>query len=234
MNKWFLFIGLAMVGAVHAFAITIGAGPVIGTNKNPNVTGSAVWQQEFQDWTSGDLRALDANDDQYKFAAGSDTARDLVAFYSHDDGTNVYFRLDFFDMLFGNENGELDVYVAIDCATGGQEWLPDYSDTKTDHPWEVCVGVYNSSAGSVYDSGFASHPTDFLGSYWRADLDGVEFGIKRSLLIAQGWNGTSALHLQPFICRDGTNVGAGEINGEASDVVDALGEIQRGTSTSNG
>ena len=234
MNKFLLFFGLVMLEAVHALGITLGAGPVIGTNKNPNVTGSAVWYQEFQDWTSGDLRALDGNDDQYKFNASADTARDLVAFYSHDDGSNVYFRLDLFDMRAGDENGELDVYVAIDCATGGQEWLPDYSDTKTDHPWEVCVGVYNSSAGSVYDSGFASHPADYLGSYWRADLDGVEFGIKRSLLVAQGWDGTSALHLQPFICRDGTNGGAGEIDGQASDVVDAMGEIQRGTSTSNG
>ena len=234
MNRFLQLIVSYAVLATGAYGVTIGAGPAIGTNKNPNVTGSAVWYQEFQDWGTGDLRALDTNDDEYKFGVGSDPARDLVAFYSHDDGTNVYFRVDFFEMAYGNEIGEIDVYVAIDCAAGGQEWLPDYSDSKTDHPWEVCVGVYNAGAGSVYDSGFATHPTDYLGSYWRSDLDGVEFGIKRSLLIAQGWNGTSALHLQPFICRDGTNGGAGEINSQASDVVDAIGTVQRGTSSSNG
>ncbi len=235
MKRILLLLAVFSVLATGAFGITIGAGPVIGTNKNPNLTGTNRWYQEFQDWGTGDLRALDTNDDEYKFSVGSDTARDLVAFYSHDDGTNVYFRVDFFDMAYGNEIGEIDVYVAIDCAAGGQEWLPDMTDTMTDHPWEVCVGVYNSAAGVAYDSGWTNHPSDYLGSYWRSDLDGVEFGIKRSLLIARGWNGTSALHLQPFICRDGTDVGgAGEINSQASDVVDAAGLIERGTATSNG
>ena len=234
MKRLLYLLASFAVMATGARAITIGAGPVIGTNKNANVTGSAVWYQEFQDWGTGDLRALDTNDDEYKFSVSSDPARDLVAFYSHDDGTNVYFRMDFFEMGYGQEIGEIDVYVAIDCASGGQEWLPDYSDTKTDHPWEVCVGVYNSTAGVAYDSAWASHPSDYLGSYWRSDLDGVEFGIRRSLLTAQGWDGTSALHFQPFICRDGTNGGAGEIDSQASDVVDAIGAVQRGTSSSNG
>jgi hypothetical protein len=235
MNKLRLFCAILALGTAPAFAITIGPGPIIGTNKNPNVTGSAVWYQELQDWSKTDLRALDSNNDQYKFNVASDTARDLVAFYNHDDGTNVYFRLDVFDMLFGNEIGEMDVYVAIDCAAGGQEWLPDFSDTKTDHPWELCIGVYNSGNHSITDSGFnTNYPSDFLGSYWRSDLDGVEFGFKRALLIAKGWNGTSALHFQPFICRDGTHEGAGEIAGQASDIVDALGLVERGTSTSNG
>ena len=218
-----------------AQAITIGAGPVIGTNKNTNVTGSAVWYQEFQDWTKNDIRALDANDDEYKFSVASDTARDIVALYSHDDGTNVYFRLDFFNLLYGNESGQVDAYMAIDCAAGGQEWLPDYSDSKTDHPWEVCVCVYDSTYFNLYDAGFTNHASDYLGSYWRSDLDGVEFGIKRALLIARGWDGASPMNIQAFTCRDGTTNGApGEIDGSASDVVDAIGTIQRGTSTSNG
>ena len=134
-------VAVQAVLATAAQAITIGAGPIIGTNKNANVTGSAVWYQELQDWTKDDVRSLDTNDDEYKFGVASDTARDVVALYSHDDGTNVYFRIDFFDLLYGNESGEVDAYVAIDCAAGGQEWLPDYSDSKTDHPWEVCVCV---------------------------------------------------------------------------------------------
>ena len=233
IKKILQLLAVQAVLASAAQAITIGAGPVIGTNKNANVTGSAVWYQEFQDWEAGDLRALDANDDEYKFNVPSDTARDIVAFYSHDDGTNVYFRFDFFNMTYGQENGEVDVYVAIDCAAGGQEWLPDYSDTRTDHPWEICVGVYNSSNRSITDSTFnTNYPADFLGSYWRADLDGVEFGIKRSLLVSKGWNGTSPLFLQPFLCRDGTNGGAGEIE-PGSDLVDAVGTIVRGSAATN-
>ncbi len=233
MKRILQLLALQAALATAAQAITIGAGPVIGTNKNANVTGSAVWYQEFQDWGAADVRALDVNADEYLFGV-ADTARDLVALYSHDDGTNVYFRLDFFDFQYGNEIGEVDAYVAIDCAAGGQEWLPDFSDSKTDHPWEVCVCVYDSTYYNLYDAGFTNHPSDYLGSYWRSDLDGVEFGIRRSLLIAQGWDGASALNLQAFVCRDGTNGGAGEINGSASDVVDAIGTVVRGTFTSNG
>lgn len=209
--------------AVSAQAIVIGQGPAIGTDKK-----GVTWYQELQDWDMNDVRALDGNDDEYKFNNYADTGRDIIAFYSHDDGTNVYFRVDLFELGMGWESSEVDLYVAIDCASGGQEWLPDYTDTKTDHPWEVCLGVYNSSAFTVYDKGWTNHPADYLGSYWRADLDGVEFGIRRSLLISQGWNGSSALNLQVFTCRDGTQDGAGEINKSQSDLVDFYGTLVRG------
>ena len=221
---------LCLVMCFQSRAITLGAGPAIGTDKR-----GTTWYQEFQDWTTADLRALDPNDDQYKFSNYADTGRDLVAFYSHDDGTNLFFRLDFFDLGYQWEIGEVDVYLAIDCASGGQEWLPDFMDTKTDRPWEACVGVYNSSAGSLYDAGWTNHPSDYLGSYWRNDLDGVEFGVKRSFLTARGWNGSAtSLYLQAFSCRDGTDSGGGEINSQASDIVDHFGTLVRGTASSNG
>ncbi|HRZ10837.1 MAG TPA: hypothetical protein P5567_00100 [Kiritimatiellia bacterium] len=221
---------LGMVLGLRAGAITIGAGPAIGTDKR-----GTTWYQEFQDWGQSDVRALDANDDEYKFYNAEDTGRDLVALYSHDDGTNVFFRMDFFELGYGWESGSVDVYLAIDCAPGGQEWLPDYMDTKTDRPWEGCVGVYNSSAGSLYDAGWTNHASDYLGSYWRNDLDGVEFGIKRSFLTARGWNGAAtSLYLQAFSCRDGTDHGSGEIDVDASDIVDHFATLVRGTSTTNG
>ena len=232
---WRGMLGVALVGwAEVAGAITIGAGPVIGTNKNTNVTGSAVWYQEFQDWNSGDLRALDPSGDPYNFGNSADTSRDLVAVYSHDDGTNVYFRMDFHDLAAAHPSSELDVYVAIDCAPGGEEWLPDYTDCKTDHPWEVIACVYDGTYFNLYESGWTNRPSEYRGSYWRGDLDAVEFGISRSLLLSKGWNGSSPLHLQFFTVRDGTNGGTGEILGLGSDLVDWIGSHQRGSSTSNG
>ena len=81
---------LAVFAAATAHAITIGQGPAIGTDKR-----GVTWYQEFQDWTSNDVRALDRNDDQYfKFNDQYDPGRDLIAFYSHDGGAdgNYYFR----------------------------------------------------------------------------------------------------------------------------------------------
>jgi hypothetical protein len=220
---------LLFLTARDARAITIGAGPVIGTDKQ-----GKTWYQEFQDWTANDLRALDPNDDQYTFSDGSNnSARDMIAFYSHDDGENIYFRFDFFDLGYGEENDQVDVYVAIDCAEGGESWLPDFSDTQTDHPWEACVCVYNGTAGTVKDSTHTAHNTDYLGSYWRNDLDSVEFGIKKSFLTSRGWDGSSAINFQPFICRDGTDGGAGEIADE-SDLIDYSGTLTRNTGDGTG
>ncbi len=224
---------LWVLAVARAPAITIGAGPVIGTNKNPDVTGSALWYEEFQDWAAGDLRALDTNGDTYNFGA-ADTSRDIVAFYSHDDGVDVFFRVDFFDLGASHPSGEVDVYVAIDCATGGEEWLPDFTDCKTDHPWEVVACVYDGTFFHLYESGWINRPAEYRGSYWRGDLDGVEFGISRGLLLSKGWDGIGPLHLQVFTVRDGTDNGGGEILGSGSDLADWIGAHERGSTTSNG
>ncbi len=217
MFKHIIMGGIICLAPALGWAITIGAGPEIGVDKR-----GTHWYQEFQDWDQADVRALDANDDEYRFNDGNDTSRDAIAFYTHDDGTNLYFRLDFFDLGYGVENSALDVYVGIDCAPGGQPWFPDWTDTRTDHPWELCVKLYATPYYDLVDAGWTSRASDFVGSYWRSDLDGVEFGIKRSALIAAGWNGSSVINFQPFICRDGTHDGPGELTNR-SDIVDHFG-----------
>lgn len=232
---WGRAAGVWLLAGVVSHAIIIGPGPIIGTNRNPNVpyTGGGVWYQEFQDWRASDLRALDTNADNYSIPDDRDTSRDLVAFYSHDDGTNIYFRFDFFDLGFNVETWGLDVYVAIDCMPGsGNTTLPDNIETQTDHPWEVVVAVYDSQFKNIYDTSGAVSLTNFAGSYWRADLDGVEFGIRRSVLTARGWDGVSPFHLQAYTCKDNPN-GNNEIpNG--SDIVDHLGTLTRNTGGGSG
>lgn len=213
----------AFLLCAHAQAqITIGPGPKIGTDKR-----GTNWFQEFQDWNTADLRALDQNNDHYLFSSdafNSDSSRDLVAFYHRVEGDNVFFRVDLFDIGFNHQNWAVDVYVAIDCAPGGQQWLPDYSDTRLQDGkgWEICVGVYNSTAGSIYNSGFTNIGTgNFTGAYWHGELDAVEFGIKKSVLTAAGWDGSSPLRFWVATTRDGTNGSDGEIAG--SDLVDWIG-----------
>ena len=224
LSRFLLALALVVCASAQA-GITIGAGPKIGTDKR-----GTDWFQEFQDWTSGDLRALDQNGDQHLFSrheVNSDASRDLVAFYSREEGDTFFFRLDFFDIGFEHQNWAVDTYVAIDCAAGGQEWLPDFSDTRlaAGAGWEVCVGVYNSTTGSVYTKDFANIGANgnYLGSYWRSDLDAVEFGIKKSVLTAGGWDGASPLRFWVYTTRDGTDGGAGEVPG--SDVVDVIGGV---------
>ncbi len=214
-----LFLLAASLPTHTLAGITIGAGPAIGTDKR-----GTTWYEEFQDWTASDVKALDPNNDQYKFNTSDDPGRDLIAFYARVEGDYVFFRADFFDLGFGQENGGVDLYVAIDCAPGGQVWFPDNLDVKLPafREWDVCVAVYNGTAGAIYNTAFTNvgGGGNFLGSYWRSDLDGVEFGIKKSVLTAAGWNGTSPLYFRVVTARDGTIGGPGEIGG--ADVVDSM------------
>lgn len=213
--------------SIMAGAITVGPGPWIGTDKR-----GVAWYEEFQDWNKFDLRALDTNGDNYMFGDDLDMSRDLVAVYSRDEGDTYFFRVDFFDMAFGAEQGSLNVYVAVDCAPGGAEWLPDDVDTKTSNPWEICVGAYGPGSGNVYNSSYEVLGWAWKGAYWRSDLDSVEFGISRFALTDMGWDGSSPLNIQVYTTREGTSGGAGETGG--SDIVDTFGYIERDSGNGSG
>ena len=210
----FYFNQLTLYGPPPEFgSINIGPGPIIGTDAR-----GQIWYEEFQDWHSDDLRALDPSDNQFNFFDGHDRGRDLVAFYSRDvpEEDALYLRVDLFDLSSGAAD-HLNLYVAIDVASGGQPWLPDNTDTQTDHPWEACVAVYSPASGTVVSEDWATHADAYLGSYWSHELDAIEFGIRRSFLTDRGWNGHPAdIRFQVF------TTAAQDIPGR-SDVTDRIG-----------
>uniref|UniRef100_A0A832MKB8 FlgD/Vpr Ig-like domain-containing protein n=1 Tax=Eiseniibacteriota bacterium TaxID=2212470 RepID=A0A832MKB8_UNCEI len=215
-----------------AAPITIGPGPARGTDR-----AGVTWYEDFQDWTHADLRALDdagLGDATYSFGDGLDDSRDIVAVYSRVEGENVYFRVDLYDLALGAENGGLDVYVAIDCAAGGQPWMPDFLDVQTDRPWELCLGVYSTGTVSgvhyrLYDQSFGTITNAYLGAWFNSQLDAVEFGIKKQALLDAGWDGVAPFTLQVFTARDGSesNCSGG---GRSSDIADAVEDDDRGCS----
>lgn len=227
-------IALSPIAAARA-EITIGPGPVVGTDR-----AGVAWREEFQDWTRADLKALDRaglDDAVYRFNDGFDDSRDLVAFYQRfeNDGAqdNVVFRVDLYDLALGAENGNLDLYVAIDCAAGGQLWFPDFLDCQTDRLWEVCLGVYSAgtTAGTnfrIYDQNFNQPWNDrYLGAYFNSELDAIEFGIRRSVLTDAGWDGSSPITFQVFTAKDGAETTCSG-GGRSSDLTDAIGDPDRG------
>ena len=214
-------------------AITIGPGPARGTDR-----AGVTWFEEFQDWNHSDLKALDDGgpDDAglYRVNDGRDDSRDLVAFYEREEGANVYFRVDVHDLALGAESSDLNLYLAIDAASGGQAFFPDFLDCKTDRPWELCLAVYQSGTVSgsdyrLYDASFNLVTGAYLGAYFNSQLDCVEFGITRQTLIDHGWNGSQPLAFQVFTSKDGfeTNCSGG---GLSSDLTDAMPEADRGCS----
>jgi len=239
-------------------AITIGPGTT-------TTFGAAVNKHEFTDWSANDLIALDPYDgdgynynqgDVYHAYDGFDSSRDMVAFYAHDGGAtnlggdgNFYFRVDMQDLKAYAEQGNLDIYVAVNLGNPGtgEYNLPDEVDTGTSLKWAVVVAAYQSDKGTVYvwDKNHSTHSTaigqdlsqfgvtsrdqttanGFKKAYYNSDLDAVEFSISRQALIDAGWAGDpTKLLYQVFTTRDGTQnnpVGAGDIGGR-SDIRDTI------------
>jgi hypothetical protein len=244
MTKWFFQgAGFGWVIAVVAFSflesiggaqsITLGRGPELGT------TAGETWFEDFQDWSLSACKALDAAQDSFDFGDKRETSRDLVAFYVQDDpaGNAVFFRVDLLELSFGAETDSLDLYVSIDFNTpgSGQVFLPDFLDCQTDTLWEVTVSLYSGEFWNIYDQNFnvlssaSVNPQLFRGAHYRSDLDAVEFGIDRTILTGQGWDGVSPLNFQAYTARDGSQDGPGEIFG-ASDLTDAFLDDDRGFS----
>lgn len=223
---------LLILSAAHAVsAITIGQGPALANSLGSTTDKrGTTWYEEFQDWSAADLRALDVNADMLSISDGHDSARDIVALYSHEDAGNFYFRVDVFDLLFGSENGNLDIYLAIDCAPGGETAFPDGIDTLVDaaYPWDICIALYDAVNFNVYNSLSSTVNAHWLGSYWRSDLDGVEFGIAKQALLDAGWNGTDVLYLQVVTGKD-----FHDQPGE-SDAFDTVGTLNRNVGGGNG
>jgi hypothetical protein len=225
----------------RAFAVTIGPGPLLGTDSAGN-----TYYEEFQDWTAADLRALDASgldlaNGQFAFSDGYDDSRDLTAFYTHADTApsgNYYFRVDLGDLALGAENGNLDLYVAI--ATGSTtatqaSWLPDFLDVQVDPSanWQLCVCVYDATNHNIYDGSYSSsaQAAHWSGVYYNATLDSVEFAVKKQALFNVGWDGLRPLKFTVASVKDGSNGGAGEITGgfgSTSDVADTFKDADRG------
>lgn len=243
----FAFVTLGIALPLSVSAITIGPGPVIGTD-----TAGNTYYEEFQDWSASDLRALDPvgpTSGRYNFNDGYDNSRDLAAFYTHEDPQpdgNYYFRVDLYDLALGAENGNLDLYVAIDTGstTAPQTpWLPDWTDVQVDpaHQWELCIALYDSTHFTLYKGDFSTLASSyFVGAYFNSELDAVEFGIQKAALYQAGWNGVSPLYFTVATTKDGTNGGAGEIcaggNGPGcgdtskSDIADTFKDKDRGFS----
>jgi len=210
--------------------ITVGPGPEIGTDKS-----GWTFHEEFQDWTHADLRALDEWDSggfNLLWWDGHDDGRDLVAFYHRLEDGQLYLRVDLLDLAPGWESN-VDLYVTVDCAPGGADWLPDFLDCMTDTPWELCLALYGEgdvpgTDFNLYDSAYGSGWNgQFGGSYWSRSLDAVECALPQSLLLAAGWDGEAELRFQVASAKDFAE-GACSGGGASSDLADAFTDDDRG------
>ena len=240
-----------------AGSITVGPKPV-----SAQVTvGGVTNDKALTDWTANDLIALGYYDgggpnyqgsDVYHAYDGYDSSRNLVAFYAHDGGAttaggdgNFYFRVDLNDLQAYAEQGNLDIYVAINVGKPGtgERLLPDQIDTLTNMGWQVVVACYQTNQGQVYIDTDPLHNTTGFGqdlsnsqygvvtrdqntangfkkAYFNSDLDAAVFSISRQALLDAGWNGLDAKDLiyQVYTTKDGTSdnpVGAGNIGGRS-------------------
>ena len=177
---------------------------------------------DLTDWTLDDVVYIDpCTVDRYYLGDGGDDGRDLVAAYARMGADEIFFRLDLLDLAYGAESGKLDVYVLLDIAPGGEEWLPDYTECMTDSPWEIAVALYDSDHHAVYYSDWSMHNDTFGTAAFHSQFDSVEFSLGITALTDNGYTRSGDIGLQFFTTKDGTNWGPGEIEGKA-DVTDAI------------
>ena len=195
----------------------------VGGNDLPidEAAGEIIIDGDFTDWTVDDVVSLDpCATDRYGLGDGKDDGRDLVAAYSRLTDTTLYLRIDLLDLQYEAETGFLDIYVLVDFATGGQEWLPDFTECRTDSPWEIAVALYDSDHHAVYYSDWSTHNSTFLGAGFHSQYDSVEFAIATNALAENGYIHQSEIRFQFFTTKDGTNGGDGEL--PDADVIDAI------------
>lgn len=214
------YITVNNTNAPPAGSITIGQGPELGT-----LFGENTYYEELQDWKGSDLRALDPQGDA---ASVSDPdyywSRDLVAAYCRLEDNNLYCRADYFELGFAAEDGHLDTYFLIDCASGGNSSYPNGISGSAAVQWDIAICVYDAAGNStVQDSSGADlGTTAYLGEYFRSDLDGMECGIQQSLLTSAGWDGSSPLSIEVITARDMTTT-----------LADSSGAFSSGTPLNN-
>jgi len=240
-------------------SINIGPGPVIGQLDGKDIYEEFMewtWDDlRALDFYEGD-GPNNKQGDTYPAYDGFDESRDLMAFYSRDGGAianggddKFYFRIDMYDLKAFAEEGHVDLYVVIDTGNTaiGERVLPDEVDAMTDMRWELVVSVFDSANGTVYVDmnpaqntsvvgenlaavgGVVSRGDYFLGAYFNAKLDAVEFAINRKALLDVNWNENPAsLNFQVYSTKDGTcngceagKPGPGDIGGR-NDIRDSI------------
>lgn len=181
--------------------ITLGRGPSLGRS------GRVELFEELQDWEAGDCRGMDRADDARDLGDGKDAARDLIALYSRREADALYLRADLLDLGLGDEQTALDVVVLVDCAPGGQTWLPDFaqapSGAQLQTGWELAITVDHGTAVRVLDAAWRTVAGASRGAYVRSDLDAVELGVGLPALRAAGWDGRTPLAFAAYTLRDG-------------------------------
>jgi hypothetical protein len=177
--------------------ITIGRGPWLGRSSGLDL------YEDLQDWEYLDCRGVDPADDAVVLGDAKDASRDLVAFYSRRERGQLYLRADLLDLGLGDEQGSLDLVVLIDCAAGGQRWLPDWVKGQTGLGWDLAVTVRDGQRARLLNAAWGDESAGFRGAAFRSDLDAVELAVDLATLRAVGWDGQRPLRFQAYTVRDG-------------------------------
>jgi hypothetical protein len=136
--------------------------------------------------------AIDPTDNTFTYTPYMDS-RDIIAVYYMETDDYVCFRLDFLDLSYQAEEqtadhgDNLNVYIALDFAPGGQIWFPDFTNTQTAYPWERCIAIYDTENYHVYapDWGDLTAPENFgkvLKVAFNSQNDLLEVKVPRRVL----------------------------------------------------
>jgi hypothetical protein len=187
--------------AAHRRPITIGAGPSVG-----QLFGENTYYEELLDWDAGDLNVLDPQGDASNVTPddGRYWSRDIVAAYTRFESNSFFARVDYFELGLGAENGLMDTYILIDCASGGSSSYPDSIGGSAAVQWDLAICVYDAAGNSTLKNAAGSSlgTSNYRGQYFRSDLDGMECGVNQAALTGVGWDGGSPVRVEVITSKD--------------------------------
>ncbi|MFQ5999165.1 MAG: hypothetical protein ACE5J6_00170 [Candidatus Bathyarchaeia archaeon] len=151
-------------------------------------------------WPTGTGKAVDTTDE----ATTGAVYRDILAVYYYEATNYLSFRVDFLKLEGLNYSSYLNVYIAIDFATGGQTYLPDNiwpGGQVRGNKWELCAAIYNSSSGKLYNATWAN----VGGLQWGFhDFQGMlALNITKATAYAHGFGDGYTVYIRVATTKDG-------------------------------
>lgn len=177
----------------------------LDTGKDEVVDG--IVKGEYHHWKPQDVKALDRAKNNIAVYGELDDSRDLVALYAHEGAKDLpySFRVDLFDLKYGAEMGNLDLYLLVSWpdAQNGTTSLPDGKSGGTDRPWQVAVKINDVNDHEVITPGGERQKGKLTAIGFNASVDAVQFALDKEVLRKAGWQDGQPLILQSFTSKDG-------------------------------
>ncbi|MEW5761499.1 MAG: hypothetical protein AB1779_12115, partial [Candidatus Thermoplasmatota archaeon] len=161
----------------------------------PNYYCSSIEEKKYS------FISLDQINDRYNVYDNYDNSRDLIALY-FNMSEDIFLRVDFYDLSYGAELGYLNVYFTFDFKEGGQEWLPDFVNTKSSSLWDISIAIYDTEHYEIYNAKFERKNESIKKVEFNAKIDKLEVIVDKKVFVDESLDWNKEIKIQAYTTID--------------------------------